>query len=440
MNRVATRACVTVVLLVAMASAQANSDIYLTNSTHETVRIDVRHHGNSDELAEGDEWEQTTTEIAPFATERVLTFNRFSGLESGATYHFETLVEGGSSSVTLRQIMQGTFYGSRISHGARGEFGAPLVSDRAIHRFDTRFDAIPSVLAFKAHRSFGYDDFRYTVTNLSESEPVSGPSELKVLTHNIWALPVIADNIGERLDELPQFLKGVDVLLLQEAFDPRSEDLLLELSDEYPYQTEILDSPDPNLLNGGVVVASRYPIVNTEYHVFPDCVGTDCLTDRGVVYTEIIKDGEAFHVMGTHTASSDSDEARQTRMGHFRQMREMADNQEMPGFEALILGGDFNVNKRRFPGDFARMQSILNATMPRATGYSRATFDAEVNRNADRTSNKVEYLDYVLVANDHRQPAASVNDVRVPRSVSDDLWKVWDLSDHFPVLGHFEFE
>ena len=239
---------------------------------------------------------------------------------------------------------------------------------------------------------------------------------------------------------MPAALRGYDVLLLQEAFSSSSNDLLATLTSEYPYQTEVLDKPGFNLYNGGVVIVSRYPIASIDYEVFPTCTGTDCFADKGVVYAEIIRDGKAYHVTSTHTASFDTDEARALRQDQFQQIRGLIDRKAIPAFDAVMMGGDFNVNKLKFPGDYQQMLANLNATAPQPTGYTRSTYDPDVNANADgELSLGVEYLDYVVVSNTHRQPVASRNDVRVPRSDSNDLWGIWDLSDHFPVLGDFQF-
>lgn len=428
------------VLCLLSTPALADSYVYVTNTTPETVQVQVNHYGD-DTLAEGSEWHQEATEIAPYATARVLAFNRYEGLKSGKTYRFDTHLIGTSSTVTLQQSMRGTWYGSTIDHSATGaDFNAPWQDDRDIHRYHTEYDGTASRLGFKAKFTGGYDDFYYTVHNLNPVEPVSGDDALKVLSYNIWALPLLASNIGDRLEAMPAVLQGYDVLLLQEAFASDSHDLLAALAGEYPYQTAILDKPGFNLYNGGVVIVSRYPIAATDFEVFGDCTGTDCFADKGVVYAEIVRDGKAYHVTATHTASFDSDEARALRQQQFRQIRALVDRKQVPAFDAVLMGGDFNVNKLKFPGDYQQMQANLQATAPQSTGYSRSTYDPTVNQNAEGAlSLGVEYLDYVVVSNTHRQPVSSRNDVRVPRSDSDDLWGIWDLSDHFPVLGDFQF-
>lgn len=109
------------------------------------------------------------------------------------------------------------------------------------------------------------------------------------MTYNVWALPAIASHIGDRLDIIPEYVKGYDVLALQEVFSNGRNDFLRALAKEYPYQTKMLDKSGFNIHDGGVTIVSRYPIVNQAQYVFPDCSGTDCFADKGVNYAEVIK-------------------------------------------------------------------------------------------------------------------------------------------------------
>lgn len=111
------------------------------------------------------------------------------------------------------------------------------------------------------------------------------------------------------------------MLALQEVFASGRDAFLRELAKEYPYQTKMLDKEGINVYDGGVIIVSRYPIVNEAQYVFPDCSGTDCFANKGVNYAEIIKGGEAYHVFATHTASFDTDTARAYRQKQFQQMK-----------------------------------------------------------------------------------------------------------------------
>lgn len=435
-----------VLALLALLAGPALADTYvfITNTTPETVTVSVHHHGTRT-LSQGSEWAQEATSIGPYETKRVLRYNRYWGVKSGHTYNFDTRVTSGSSTVVMKQTMTGTWTGSNIRHGASGaDFSTPWYTDRNVRSFNTTYRARASETAFKAEFTGGYDDFHYTIHNKTVTEPLAGANGLKVLSYNIYALPLVSTLINERLGQLPQNLKGYDVILFQEAFSSSRSSMLLALAAEYPYQTHVPKIPfgGINVFDSGVLVASRYPIVKVADYIYPSCTGTDCFADKGVIYAEVIKNGKAYHVTSTHTASFDTAEARALRQVQFQQIRALVNAQGIPSFEAVLFGGDFNVNKLIFPGDYAQMLANLNATDPVSTGYTASTFDPRINKLAGRAGSGgtgVEYLDYVVYANDHRLPVQSRNDVRVLRSAAAPVFMTWDLSDHFPVMGEFNF-
>lgn len=428
-----------------LSSQQASADTYVfvTNTTPETVSVSINHYGTKT-LTQGSEWAQEATQIAPYETKRILRYNRNSGVKSGHTYNFDTVITGGGSSVTLKQSMTGTWVGSNIKHGASGPgFSSPWFTNRDIQRYNTTYAGKAAQTAFKSEYTGGFDDFHYTIHQNTVAEPISAnANELKVLTYNIYALPMVAAKIDERLGELPKNLKGYDAILFQEAFSSTRNSMLTELAQEYPYQTHIPYGSGYNIFDSGVLVASRYPIVSTADFIYPNCTGTDCFADKGVIYAEIIKNGKAYHVTSTHTASFDTEAARALRQEHFQQIRALVDQQNIPPTEAVMMGGDFNVNKLLWPQDYAQMLVNLNGTAPISTGYTASTFDPRVNQLAGAAGSggtTVEYLDYIVSSNTHRQPIQSRNDVRIVRSAANPVFMTWDLSDHFPVMGHFNY-
>ena len=44
-----------------------------------------------------------------------------------------------------------------------------------------------------------------------------------------------------------------------------------------------------------------------------------------------------------------------------------------------------------------------------------------------------------MTSNNHRQPLQARNDVRIIRSAAAPVFRTWDLSDHFPVMGEFQY-
>ena len=247
--------------------------------------------------------------------------NRYVGLKSGQTYHFDTTIQNANTHVTLKQSMTGTWSGSHIKHAMQtASATSPWYSDRNIHRMNMTYQSLAAQTAVTAEFTGGYDDFHYTIHQNTVPEAVSSDAnELKVLTYNIYALPMIASKIPERLAELPQHLQGYDVIMMQEAFASSRGGFLNHMASQYPLlQTHIPVGSSRNLYDSGLVIVSRYPIVKTAQLIYPDCTGTDCFADKGVLYAEIIKNGKAYHVTSTHTASFDTNEARALRQVQFK--------------------------------------------------------------------------------------------------------------------------
>ncbi|MDC5705429.1 sphingomyelin phosphodiesterase [Vibrio europaeus] len=423
------------------SSAFADTDVYLTNNSGQALTIQVSHDG-TDILKHGEEWKQHVDTLGPWETKQVMSFNRWEGVKSGKTYRFSTVVSNPvGESVTLNQVMKGHWYNSSIEYGvAAADVSLSLKDDRNIHRYNSQsFGERSAELAFKSAKTARYDDLYYTITPQKVEEQVENDdSTLKMMTYNIWALPVIASHIGDRYDLIPEYVKGYDVLALQEVFASGRDAFLRELAKEYPYQTKMLDKEGINIYDGGVMIVSRYPIVNQAQYVFPDCTGTDCFADKGVNYAEVIKGGKAYHVFATHTASFDTDTARDYRQRQFKQMRQLATSLNIPKTDTVVYSGDFNVNKLKFPGDYQQMIANLSAIEPTYSGYTASTFDPRINDFAGEAMSggeNVEYLDYVMVSNEYQVKSYNDNRVDVPRSTDERLWKHYNLSDHFPVTA-----
>ncbi|NOH72555.1 sphingomyelin phosphodiesterase [Vibrio pectenicida] len=429
------------ILLVSLVvmPVMADTDVYLTNNSSQPLTIQVSHDG-SDTLEYGKEWQQPIETLGPWETKSVLSFNRWEGVKSGQIYRFSTVVSNPvGESIELNQVMNGHWYNSTIQYGvSSSDLALALRDDREVHRFSTSaFGEHNAELSFKSSKTARYDDLHYTITPVKTGE-VSEPDEntLKIMTYNIWALPVMASHIGDRYDIIPDHVLGYDVLALQEVFASGRNEFLRELAKEYPYQTEMLDKKGPNIHDGGVIIVSRFPIVRQTQYVFPDCAGTDCFADKGVNYAEIIKGGKAYHVFATHTASSDTDKAREYRQRQFKQIRALAKSLEIPSQETVVYSGDFNVNKLKFPFDYQRMMENLSVIEPDYSGYTESTFDPRINDFSGKAlsgGEHVEYLDYVMVSNEYAMKMHNNNRVDVPRTTDERLWKHYNLSDHFPV-------
>lgn len=424
-------------LLPAMMASAGDSSVYLTNSTLNTLTIEIEQTGAN--LEKGEHWQQLVTEIPPLETREVLRFSRYSGLKSGKDYLFNTFVLGAETPIVLQQKVRGTWYGSKMWLSAEGDSFSPgWFYDRDKHVYDQVFDGNATQVAFKSEYTGEYDDIRYVVHNTPEQATTGAPNQFSVLSYNVWATTIMGSkDIGNRFDELPAQLKGYDAIVFSELIDNiPAQNLLDAIRDDYPYQTAVLNKLG-YLVNGGVAIVSKWPILEEDKVIYDGvCVDIQCMAARGAAYARINKQGNLYHVIGTHTQSYNEAPQRAARLEQIRLMGEFVAGKNIPADEPVLMAGDFNVNKLLYPEDLDAMLVNLNAIEPENQG-NPYTYHGDQNHWAD--AGWVEYLDYVLLGASNLQPVESVNTVITPRSISDKLWGKWDLSDHFAVVGEFTF-
>lgn len=169
--------------------ALADTDVYLTNNSPEPLQLTVSQSG-SGQLQAGSQWIQHRTELGPWESAMVLSFNRYEGVQAGKHYLFETRVTtAGGDTYRLNQRMEGTWWNSTLQHGGETPTASSgWQNDHALHR--TRG---PQELAFAAKFTGRYDDLHYMLTPPQQREqPEPAEDKLKVASYNVWALPVIA--------------------------------------------------------------------------------------------------------------------------------------------------------------------------------------------------------------------------------------------------------
>lgn len=423
-------------LLTSVLASQslAESYMYLTNNTMQTLSLETTQTGHNN-IEHGNQWQQLANSVPPLATVKFLRFNRDQGIKWGRDYFFTTQVTGTEDSVLLRQKLKGTMTFSKMWLSGQDD---PWYYDRDIHRVSV---SDQQTLAFKSSyaRASG-DDIHYVIHDeFIKSEKSEYSNQLNVLTYNTWALlpPIESKNTGNRLNTIAEYMDNYDVVVFQEVFDPiLTAKFRSRVSETYPYLTEIPWEVG-KILTGGSFIASRWPIEDQDSIVYEACLADGCLAGKGINYAKVRKGSNAYHIFGTHTHAYTGENDVATRFAQLAQLKALVDAKQIPYEEPVILAGDFNVDKLNFPQEHLDFLELLNATEPEATGEYPYSYAGPVNIYADDQYN--EYLDYVLYSNDHIAPYLSENKMLTPRSINADHWNSWDLSDHYPVEGRFEF-
>lgn len=191
--------------------------------------------------------------------------------------------------------------------------------------------------------------------------------QLSLVSYNVFLRPYLiksneSDYKESRARLMLEELRRFDVVCLQEAFDNFSHRrfLLLELAAKAGFHYFALPDPcwflDGYLIESGLVILSRFPIVHSEFHEYPQGVQSDSVAKKGVLFARILVHERFLNVFTTHTQASyfDGDFAKDgpafcRRLLQLQSLKRFIDK-TLEQFETKgdvnILAGDLNVNSR----------------------------------------------------------------------------------------------
>jgi endonuclease/exonuclease/phosphatase family metal-dependent hydrolase len=302
--------------------------------------------------------------------------------------------------------------------------------------------------------------------------------ELNVLVWNIM-IPVLPPlrfygqyERAERIPKIIQGLENLDVIVFNELIPPTIHEYLKsQLYDiGFKYSTNRIN--DLLTESGGICVFSKYPILHEDFMLFgSDCAISDCLSSKGVVFAKINKDGLLINIFATHFQSGDK--YHNIRESQTQTTKNFILAQSIQPQEALLFCGDLNTGRFLNNAEIQHILFTLNMIIPIVHESSHPfTFDAVINPlvgmddPSQYRSKKwpngcsdyyykekqciccdSEWLDYTFISKNHLQPKLSwmksivaKTDLFTMSFTALDKIETEFLSDHFPVLGHFEFE
>ncbi|MFJ9753127.1 sphingomyelin phosphodiesterase [Streptomyces chartreusis] len=281
-----------------------------------------------------------------------------------------------------------------------------------------------------------------------------------VMTYNLMLLPSgITDwepDFRARLVGDAEYLNNDDILVLTELFDNSATDeqLFPRLVKHHPYRTPVIGRTSSGwnqttggyygapLEDGGVAIASKWPIVYRAQHIYGGGCGADYWAAKGFVYAVINFAGTRVHIIGTHLQANDSGcdtgEARQERTAQLSAITSYLARKSIPASEPVIIAGDFNI--RSGEGEFARMISRLRASAPRAASSTSASYDPTTNSITKYrdTGGAPAQLDHVMLQTGHALPSRGWMNTTLPYRSSPYRMRdhtFSDYSDHYPVAA-----
>jgi endonuclease/exonuclease/phosphatase family metal-dependent hydrolase len=298
----------------------------------------------------------------------------------------------------------------------------------------------------------------------SPPSPMSTP--IKILSYNVWLMPPIVSCPAKTfacLDISPRKktraraialslpVDDVDIIILCEAFCTEAVDILCEGLENrgFLYRTKTLGDEwwkfcHGKLISGGVVIVSRYPLLNVQELWFGRiCARDDGLANKGCMRASIRLPGnQVVHVFATHTQAWNEPSCIETRRLQLTEIYKFVQQSSsiISPHDVVIYAGDMNVDRALDDGiHYQDMLSRLNCIDYSPTEYL-PSFNHIKNvlaSSGPSSGGTSELLDYILFSKEHRLPAQASTKVlelttNTPYTYNNN--ELIDLSDHYPVL------
>ena len=170
---------------------------------------------------------------------------------------------------------------------------------------------------------------------------------MKIVSWNIAGIPDWANMFGHpstRVNNILRTLKKLDpdIICLQEVF---SNNVRWSLWGSLFINYDVRMSRQAGILcNGGLLIASKWPIIDYNYYIFKDGCGEDCLAEKGFMNIIVNKGGKKISIINTHlNADSLLSSMERSKKKRQRQIYDiLAYMSQIEVFDYNILCGDLN--------------------------------------------------------------------------------------------------
>lgn len=166
---------------------------------------------------------------------------------------------------------------------------------------------------------------------------------VKLLLWNVDLTPDLSiknffRNSKQRYRLIAQFIKDYDIVVLNESFLYRKE--LLKLVDhKYIFADK---KPFFKIFNSGVVILSRFPFTDPEYHHYTHNASWDVFISKGILKVSFNIEGKKFDLYGTHMQQSNGRRAQNARKSQVYEVVNFIQKTKKPEND-IILVGDLNM-------------------------------------------------------------------------------------------------
>ena len=281
-----------------------------------------------------------------------------------------------------------------------------------------------------------------------------------------------ANRVAAVIKSLDQ-TENLDAVIMNEVIAPECQDIIYRDMDAIGFKYRTAKLTSPMTITAGTLIFSKHPITMEDSTLFGDkCTGVDCVVAKGVNFARIVKNDQYFNIFAVHMQAWQSLSSQLMREAQIQQMTQFIKLMNIPNNEAVIFGGDLNIDLYLANDHLKHLMYLLQMKIPEIHETSFPfTVDPEENKlvgsddifqyqNDDYPQGCVEeyfqtlkcpccpeeWIDYTLYSSQHLQPLQSYMKAikfKVPKfpikiSLTKEV-EVDDVSDHYPVLGHFSF-
>lgn len=418
-------------LLLAAAAAHAQTtDINFINNSPNPVTVMA---GATEHLV--DAYDKTT----------LWQVERDSGFQSGEVTDFDVTVPGAGISYQLQRT--GKWVGSGITSKLK-------LADQPEMAIFEQEDFVREPLSESPHATTFYGSSNKPITKLYHDvtigidQPVAryqrqeDNKHLAVLTMNTQLMPFYTGGFNNlnhparRAADIPELVKDYDVVIFQELYDRGHRAKIVELMEEdYPYHTRVIGDGTSNMLTGGVMIFSHWPIEDERTVKYDRCTGIDCFADKGGQLARVNKHGKQYYFLATHMQSENEALDQEIRAHQLERLRGLLESAEVPADAPVFLAGDLNIDA--YTNEYQVLKQHFPHPHYQPLGL-KYTYDCKLNDMVVEDNRQL--LDYLFPVNGWAQPQHNETRVRVMRGLNDaKMWPNVELSDHFAVEGAFVF-
>jgi len=256
--------------------------------------------------------------------------------------------------------------------------------------------------------------------------------KLKVITINCFDSPLLlkrSTRINRLITELIKL--EADVFCIQELVFLKRVKRVSRLFEDAGYNTFF--TPGKRINQGGLLIASRYPFVDTKYVKFKkqplsfSFQMTDRLLSKGYQKVTIDVEGDNYSLYNTHLVSIYRDSSLGEKiisLMQFREFLEVIKNE----VSRTIVAGDFNFTPSN--SFYRRIKRKTNLYDPMQGSNLVTISRSNTNRKRFFKIDKDSRLDYILISKDLK--------IITQRVILDDLYEIKKkkihLSDHFGLM------